>query len=616
MKDTVQLKPARFYWFTPWGLAIGAAILAWRYFITGRELRGEGDNATFLHDATTDHRGRPYEKLTRARWRRVARRWALVGVPAWLAFMSAVAHVGRMADLAWAYWPWGWLFIGWLLGVALVGLGWAGTKLARWWPVRQIRRELVRPAAQVLCRTVGVKVSRRRMDALIVLPPGFGDRPDAGTARVYMPSAAVALDERAKDRIVALVGAKLGLPNAQGAWTIATARAYVDLTGAPLPPDALDFADVRAAMLAAEPDRPVLGVAQGGRVVTADYVNDSPHVLISAAAGAGKSTLLKVLAMQRMRHGAGAIFIDFKRWSHLRWVRGLPATSALYFHEIPAIHEALVAIMEEVIRRKSIDDEDELDALRRLDVYVEEMNTLVGMLRDYWRVTVAQAKAAARASGDPDELAEAMGMPLISPAIQALQYSVNLGREFKVHQHFIGQSMSANASAGRDTRESFRTRLLARWDRKTWRIFADGVPFQVCPSGPVGLWAHVAGGTVDMIRVPRVSDVQAREFVLSGVRDIRTPILSRDIGGDVSHVLVSRRVLPPLSTLSEIVSGNVLPAGRGGRVASLKALQLAAGREGFPAPAQRGGPGEAHLYRTEEIVAWWQEREGPDAIAA
>jgi hypothetical protein len=625
-----QLKPAKLYWFTWAGIKILLIRSAWRFFVTGKELRGDGDNATFFHDATVDHRGRPYEKLTRARWRRVAFRWLAIGIPVTLAAMHGVAGLGRhFTDAGWARWPWLDIAVAYALGALVIAAGLGMRALATWWPLRELRRELVRPAAEVLCRIVGAKVSKRKLHHLIDLPPGFGSAPEDGAApqsvRVHMP-VNVPLDDKTKERIAREVGARLGLPNAQGSWVIAAERPYVDLLGAPLPPRSLVFAEVRDLMLRTDLTKPLFGLMEGRRPSYLDYYTDSPHVLGSAAAGAGKSAMLKMLAMQRMRHGAGAIFLDFKKWSHLRWVRGLPDTVALYFHQIPEIHNALVGVMEELIRRKDIDHEDELDAMRTLDVYVEEMNTLLPMLRDYWRATVAQAKAQARAavfaaknSGDEmalaeatAELAEANGMPITSPAEQALKYGVNMGREFKIHFHFIGQSMSANAAAGRDTRASFRTRLLARWDRKDWRMLAEGVPFVACPAGPVGLWAHVHGAEVDIVRVPWVTDVQARDFVLEAPVPL-SPVLSGDIGGSVSTV-PQRRAVSSVAALSEIV--NALPAKRDGTRLTLKALRLAADRPGFPEPAQRGEPGHAHLYAVDEVLEWFEEREGAPAISS
>ncbi len=79
---------------------------AFRYFITGRPVFGKGDNASFWRDATVDYRGGPVEKLTRARWRRVARRWAALVVPAGLAAWDwrAAALYALLASCGLAGW--------------------------------------------------------------------------------------------------------------------------------------------------------------------------------------------------------------------------------------------------------------------------------------------------------------------------------------------------------------------------------------------------------------------------------------------------------------------------------------------------------------------------------
>jgi hypothetical protein len=306
-------------------------------------------------------------------------------------------------------------------------------------------------------------------------------------------------------------------------------------------PSGVAFETLMPELLASPIEEPVIGVAAAGRVVRTDFRNDSPHTLGSAGSGAGKSTLYKLIAMQRLHHGAYAIILDFKKWSHLRWAGRLPTGRVLVEDRVPEIHQVLVRVMEELMEellwRKSFDlhQEAELEALPTVDIYVEEINTLMGLLVGYWQEYVAREKAEARRAlrqakltedetaiaEAEDMVAAAMGLPKVSPAIQSIRYGVNLGREFHVHWHFIGQSMSATAAGGRDTRESFRTRLLARWDRKTWKMLADGVDYIACPPGAVGLWAHVHGAQVDIVRVPFVPDASAVQYVLEG----RTPTL-------------------------------------------------------------------------------------------
>jgi len=628
-----RVGPAKLHWFTAKGLSYLVMRSMWRFWVTGVELRGRGDNATWLHDATVDYRQRPYEKLSRARWRRVATRWAVAGVPMALAIVGALAEMAQLSGTT-AWWvtvPWFHVMIGWPLAVVFVLSCMFLANVRIWLETRSARRDLVIPAAQVLCRLVGVSVSRRHMTDLVVLPPGFTASPEPGATpdpvRVTMPGN-VPLPESLKDRIAQQVGARLGMPHPTAAWTDIGRLPYVDLLPAPLPPNEVRLASIYEALEATTLECPIVGVAQGNRVVHMDMENDSPHTLGSAGSGAGKSTLYKFVAMQRMRHGAGAIFLDFKKWSHLRWLRGIGPDRVLMFYEIQDMHNALCAINGELMRRRSIDDENELAELRTLDIYVEELNSLMQQLTDYWTEHTAREKSGARSklrqakvaedemaiAEAEEELAVASGLPKTSPAVQALRYGVNLGREFRVHWHVIGQSVSARAAGGRDTRESFRTRLLARWDRKTWRMLADGIRFRVCPGGPVGLWAHVHGSEVDIVRVPWVTDTEAREYVMSGP-PVSGHILSADIGGTVSAPspdtpkIMSgdvRTSVLSVAPLSEIMS--VLPDRPDGTRMTLKALQLASGRTGFPAPVDKPGVGRASLYDTGDVLAWFTER--------
>lgn len=536
---------------------------------------GRGDNATFLHDATVDHRGGPVEKLTRARWHRLAWRWGAAGLP-----LLLWATLGK------------WWALGYLL-LELVAGGWLGWRsLAAWWPVREMRRTHIYPAAAVLARVTGTKYRRKDAKWIIQLPSGFGSADEPGPVRVLLPD--VEMSPSMKQRIASGIGGRLGLPDPQTHWVLAgVERAYVELTPRQLPPATVALADVLPAMEASTIDEPVVGVTYGGTVVHMDFRNDSPHTLGSAGSGAGKSTLYKFVAMQRLAHGAYAIILDFKKWSHLRWAGRLEPGRVVVEDRVPEIHALLCRVLDELVWRKGfdLDQEDELGTLPVIDVYVEEINTLMSLLVDYWRSSVAEQKQAARtavrrAKRDEDELAldeaeeelaRANGLPAVSPAVQALRYGVNLGREFRIHFHFIGQSMSAKAAGGRDTRESFRTRLMARWDMKTWKMLADGVPYVACPSGQVGLWAHVHGSDVEIIRVPYVPDEAAVAYVRGG----RVPDKAMFHGDAYVLDAPVRPAIEQLVKLSDAVE--ILPA-RPSLDALRKAVQRAAlepkGREG------------------------------------
>lgn len=579
----------------------------WRYFITGKKvLAGLDDNASFRDDATIDHRGEPREKLSRARWRRVARRWALIGVPFLFALVAGSARVARwMGSGGWAALPYGSLAAGYVIMLALVALGIGVRWLALELPQREVRRQFILPAAGVLSDILKVKIRKQDAYRLIELPPGHGTKESSGAVRVTMPKN-VALDPGTKTRIETQLGARLGLPSPKGAWHEAETRAYVELSAASLPPKDVVLDTLIKLASETDIDHPLAGITTGSAPVYLDFLNDSPHVLASAGSGAGKSTFLRWLAMQRLQKGSYGVFLDFKKWSHYRWVRLLGSDRVAYFWDIEPIHNALCMILQELTWRKNLNTDEELDALTTLDIFVEELNTLTPMLRDYWTEYVARQKAEARASGDEEMLAVANGLPKISPAIQALKYGVNLGREFKVHFWYIGQSLSANSlPGGRDARGSFKIRALAAWDAKDWKMLADGTPFVQWPSGqPRGLWAIVANGLATLVRVPFLANEAVATFVASGQAPAKVGhVATLATASQVGHVATLELAGP--ATLANLAGQ--LPAKPDGQRLTLDGLKTASRRPGFPAAVGEGVRG-AGLYEVDAVQAWFASR--------
>jgi hypothetical protein len=605
------------------------------------ELWGHGDNATFLLDATEDYRRKPEEKLTRARWRRVSLRWAFIGVPFLFLALAGVARLWRALDdtpALWARVPWVTVLAVYIALGAVAGIVFAGHLIAAWLPVRHVRKRYLYPAARTLASVTGQRFRKRDALAAVIIPDGFGEAPEEGDSapepvRIY-PAPSVVLDDGMRKRIEREVGARLGMAECAGKWTVANVeRAFVELAPAGLPPAKVTLAELMDEILMSDVDHPVVGMMNGRKIVHMDFKNDSPHSLGSAASGAGKSTFYKFIAMQRLRNGAYAIILDFKKWSHLRWAGRLPAGRVLIADEIPVIHDILCKVFDELMWRKSHDLKDEhvLESLPALDVYLEELGSLRGLLDDYWaalvqrskvlaRERVRQAKEAIKSAGEDgdtdallveleeanEELIRANSMPKRSPATEALKLGVNLGREFKIHFHFISQSIDAQVAGGRNVRASFRTRFLARWDEKDWKMLAPGIPYVRCPSGQVGIWAHVHGSEVEIIRVPWVDDMEAVQFVLGG----EWPTLPMFHDGEVP-VIQSGPEHPAAAPLSAIA--RLLPAKADGSQMTVEALRVAAKRaaqSGFPAPVEREyGANEARDYPVAEVLAWFRDRE-------
>lgn len=577
-------------WYRPSGMLALALRSAWRYFVTGRELWGRGDNATFLHDATVDHRKRPYERLTRARWRRVAWRWALLGVPWALADGWAVRAAGYGPA-----WPWPWLLAGYYATALAGAAAYGGRALARWWPARHVRREYAYPVWQVVTRILGERYTRRAAVQAVQLPPGFGlERPDVDedapelSVRIHLP--AVPLDEGMKSRIVRSAGERLGMPDASAAWMVKGAHAYVDLSPKVFPPRALAFAEVRGLFLDASPVRPLVGLAAGRRPVYADLDNDGPHIGISGGTGTGKSTLLRIILAKRVAAGAGLVVCDYKVTSH-PWARKIAQDDphrALYVTDEDEIHETIMAVFGEFQRRRNLlkTDPDALDTFRDVDLLVEELNSLADMLRKWWgherRRIIQEAK-------DLDE--PVPYVPAVCPSVDALAGLVQMSRELRIRVHFAAQRLDASALSPRGggaVRESITNRFLAKYTRQAWAMLCGGVPFEAFPGGPRGIWTAVVNAEVTHFRVPLLSNAEAYALAMGG-----EPPAGPVLGGRAVAAPQRRRVVqgvtlrdaaprlpgkPSLDALRKAVQrGRVQPIGKRGNadvfdLADLEAL--------------------------------------------
>ena len=582
------------HWHAPLPLRI-----AWRYFVSGTALHGPGDNATFLHHATVDYRARPYERLTRRRWERLARRHAALTVPMLLAACGIVA--GR--------WP----LVAYLCALASAALSWATWRAVHAVQARPFNKA-ADPAARTLCASVGVPYRKKSARKLVQLPRTWGrelEGQDMAPVRIVVPTDKP-LTVPQRRNLVNAVGGRLGITNPSGSWLETGLMMTVDILGVPLPPKVVTFDELRVAILTADPHRPIVGKAAGrDPLVTIDYQEDSPHVAVSGPSGTGKSTLAMLLLAQRMHWGNGVIFIDPKRWSH-KWAHRLPADRAQYWFRPADMHNALVALGEELERRRDA-DESELGNFRTVDVVVEEINSAIRILTSYWRGERRRImNAAKRAMAEDMDYDEAdLDPPATSPAVLALQYAVNMGREVQIHIHVMAQRLSAAVFGGNggDIRESFQTRLMAKWDKKLWDMLASGVPFVPWPAGKRGQWGLVSGDTVRIFRVPRLSVDEAIWLATSGVA-ANGPVLGQQ---DVTRPVLDDVVTPAvMSTVTLAQAVDMLPVGRDGQPVTLEALRMARKQDStFPAPVQVGGRGRADVFDLSELVYW---REGKLAI--
>lgn len=542
----------------------------WRYLVTGRPLFGAGDNATFWRDATRDHRGGPVEKLTRARWRRVARRHAALTVPAGLAVYDwrAVALYGGT--------------------VALAGMTYGGHRVVAWWPQRIVQREYVIPTWTVTARILGIPARRRDAVKAVELPAGFGAEVDDETGeapdlvvRINLPM--VALDEGTRTRIVTAAGQRLGISDAAGTWVIRGARAYVDIAPRVHAPRALAFADVRHYWLGASPTRPFVGLGPKRTPVYSDMDNDGPHHGVSGGTGTGKSTLMRIILAKRVREGVGLVICDYKVTSH-PWARRIAQESpdrVMYVVDEEPISDAIMAVYAEFERRRTLlkTNPAALADVRPVDLLIEELNSLADRLRTWWGHERRRILADAKDHGE-----DAPYVPTVPPCLDALAALVQMGRELRMFVHFAAQRLDASALSPRGggaIRESITNRYLAKYTKAAWNMLCAGVPYETFPGGPRGIWTAVVGSEVTHFRVPPLSNDEAYRLAME------SPEPGCPVIGAGRWMPINATKAVTLGEAWELIGAP-----------SLDALRKAVQRQEVPAVGQRGN---ARTYDVRDL---------------
>jgi hypothetical protein len=581
-----------------------------RYFITGRKLYGPGDNATFLHRATVDYRARPYLTLTGPIWQRLARRHAAFTMPGLL--LAAAPW--------WTLWP----LMLYLLALTGLALWWAARSSWRGVKNRRRNRAWIDPAARVACSVLGMRYTRRMGRAMVELPAGWGEGDERGdpvrqTARITIP-AGTALTKTLRASFTDNVGARLGIPKpVQADWSEGGASVFVELSAAPTPPKSVTWASMQRAVAAADEDTLVLGRTASGHLATVSLAEDAPHIALSGASGTGKSVLARVMLAPRVEAGDGLIITDPKKFSHWRWAGGgkVDKRRIRYAWRTEELHEAWLEIAAEITRRIEL-DEDELAGQRRVFILVEEINTQTKRLQRHWRAERKRIIVAAKLALADDPAADIdlgdLDPPVQSPAIVAMQEAVAMGRELRMHVVVAAQRLSASVFGGNggDIRESFQGgRLIAKWDRRLWKMLVDTIDYVACPSGPRGIWGLARGDTFEILRVPFLSEADALDMVTSSACPVSGHVLGQqDSPGHLDMSLDNGQPAIVSGGVTLMAALDMLPGQDGPDSITLEGLRTAARRGGaFPDPLPKPGGGEygrteARLYDLDELVGW------------
>jgi hypothetical protein len=480
--------------------------------------------------------------------------------------------------------------------IALATAAAALVALAVWKAVRaalafRFRYRWVRPLHRALTPALGVppaalQVAPDRSKVVLALPEGFTG------------------GEKDTEAITRAVTAKLGVEAPDVAWSLRGRNPQVTFTKSEPPPGRVGFDAIRAAVEAAPAHEIVLGRGKKNALVTVSVDSDSPHMGLSMGTGQGKSTVAKCIAAQMAYHGSLLMILDFKLISH-NWARGLPNVA---YAGLPAeIHASLMWLQAEISRRNQValraaDIEGVVQANvgPRILVIAEELNATQNRLGAYWKTI--------REKGDPGR----------SPATEALDEVMFIGRQVNVNVLQIGQRLSAKASGSGDARENLGVKILCDPSAATWKMLC---PEHEMPpaAGHLGRVQVVSAAAVRETQAAFLTGREARDFATAGTVAIPRadmpftagigPVTGREQITETraDRAFVTANPVPVTAgaaaavTLAEAIDAELLPM-------SLSAVRQARHRDdSFPPVA--GMRGAAHLYDISDLCAWQAGKE-------
>lgn len=485
-------------------------------FLSGRPLDGvHRTNSTFLQPGTRvvgqPHRDRPSRWMSLPGWKRAAWRVGLT-----------VPTVATPVGLLTAPVP----TIAADLSITSGLAAWGSYKATRAIQTRAHRKTWINPLHAALVNTVGQTPDVRPTEWLDV-PTDFRTNEDAQVV-VWLPAhfdGSPAIKKMTAD----IVSAKLAMQDIDVSWRLAGATPHVIIKQAPRPPDTVLWANVQELIASAPESAPLIGLGQRRKPIAVDLDTESPHILLSMSTGGGKSVTLRAIAAQILKNGGRVVICDRKKTSHT-WARGLPGV--IYAKAIEEIHEAIIMVAQEGARRFDlIDEHGSVDAIAnepRVLLLMEEMNATMRKLQKYWQA-VRDPKT------DPKQ----------SPAVEAFEDTLFMGREARTHVIAVGQLMTASAMGGPEIRECFSVRILARYSRNAWKMLVPEVWPPPKTSRHSGRVQVVIAGEAHETQVLFATNEEARQFVLAGraqpayadASHRPSPSTVSDLGHEPSNVL-------------------------------------------------------------------------------
>jgi len=418
-------------------------------------------------------------------------------------------------------------------------------------------------------------------------------------------------DEKDKQRLVAIIVAKTGIPNPCPSWHLAGPKPMLELNSAEPPPAKVPLVNARPYIERARSDEIVWGLGRGGVPVVTSLSGDSPHAGLSMGSGAGKSIAARAFLAQMLYRGCIGMILDYKMISH-QWARDLP--NVMIYRRPREIHDALCwlggdptrDITGEAHRRNEValagaDMDGNVHAVvgPRLIVVCEELNATMSMLRGHWR----------------QQRNDDRSLPQRSPALDALDAVNLMGRQVLLNLLYMGQRLSVKAIGGDgDARESIGVIAFGRFKESNWKMLAGDFPIPAKNLTPGRI--QVVTDKVQECQGVFMTAAQARELALAGevsplphdmpgtraVPGGTRPAIS---GAEQAFVPGNEPIvpaLPELVTLKEAHRDEIVSCSwEALKKASQPKRQLVSGT---PFPKDRGHRGLAKLYDPQELAEW------------
>ena len=345
---------------------------------------------------------------------------------------------------------------------------------------------------------------------------------------------------------------------------------YATFNRKPEPPGKLTYAQFRPYMERGSDTELLLGMGASDSVISFSLDNESPHFALSINTGGGKSALMRMIIAYLKRHGVERIdIIDFKEVSQ-NWAKNIPGI--YIWRTAAAAMEAIANVRKVMEERYRLINDDETLTFPRHVLIIEEQNTAIDQLNEYWDDYRRELSPAERGQ-----------TPKKNPAMRDLAYILRMGREGCVNVFSVLQRMSAAASGGGDLRELYGAVLLGRWKPQTWKMLVGTTP-ALKPSRIQGRAVFTLGDTISAVQLAFLTNDEAREYAMLGATSsIPVNMPSED---------------EQLYSLRELAS-NVVDI----RYAALRRAKARA--HDFPNGVKRNG---VTLYRAAEVSLWLSNR--------